>query len=361
MKRANPIRVPWRGMSKPRVLYVLHHYPQISETYILSEIEALAGSHDITVAALGPAPYPARSPVPFKIVQGAEELPAIVEAFRPDVLHSHWLTMLPAVSDLSRETGVPFTVRTHSFDVMSAGRTVGPVAIPRQLNARFDRTARRVNDDNCLGILAFPFKRDLLERSGVAPEKITDCWPVVNYDRFHDRSPNGTGVMNLGAALPKKRMQDFLALAQRVPEHEFRLYALSYNTEELRAERDRMGSPVDIVAAVEPTEMGPEYKKHRWLVYTASFEMNSVGWPMAVAEAQAAGVGVAVPNLRPDLREYVGPGVLYDRIEDVEELVRGPVPEDMREQGFEHAKRSDVGRHSMLLVDLWSRVGAVAR
>ena len=38
---------------------------------------------------------------------------------------------------------------------------------------------------------------------------------------------------------------------------------------------------------------------------------------MAIAEAQAAGVGVCMPNIRPDIKEYVGEaGFVYDSIEN---------------------------------------------
>ena len=63
-----------------------------------------------------------------------------------------------------------------------------------------------VNRDRCLGVLAFPFMRDLLIRSGVDGKKIHDCWPVVDFERFDDLTPNRDAVMNLGVCLPKKAM-----------------------------------------------------------------------------------------------------------------------------------------------------------
>jgi hypothetical protein len=161
--------------------------------------------------------------------------------------------------------------------------------------------------------------------------------------------------MNVGAALPKKQMEDFLKLGKMVPDVPCRLYALSYETEKIVAQRDGLQSPVEIVPAVEPAEMAPEYKRHDWLVYTASFEMNSVGWPMAIAEARASGLGVSVPNLRPDLAEYAGPGaVLYSSIDEVVDRVCQPPTEEMRELGYEHARRSDIRRHIGSLTELWS-------
>jgi hypothetical protein len=100
--------------------------------------------------------------------------------------------------------------------------------------------------------------------------------------------------------------------------------------------------------------MPAEYKKHRWLVYTAAPAFNTVGWPMAIAEAQASGVGVCVPNLRSDLRDYVGQsGYLYDSIEEVVDIVSQPYPRELRELGFEQAKKSDAFEHIDLLLDLW--------
>jgi hypothetical protein len=117
-----------------------------------------------------------------------------------------------------------------------------------------------------------------------------------------------------------------------------------------------MGDPVTIVPPVEPEHMLAEYKKHGWLVYTACRKTNTVGWPLAVAEAQAAGVGVCLPNLRPDLRDYLGgAGFLYDSIEEVRDIIAKPYPEEMRRAGFEQAKKSDVFRHGRLLLDLWRR------
>jgi hypothetical protein len=63
-----------------------------------------------------------------------------------------------------------------------------------------------------------------------------------------------------------------------------------------------------------------------------------------------------MPNLRPDLRDYVGPaGFLYDSIKDVARIISQPFPDEMRQMGFEHAKKSDVFRHKKVLIDLWQR------
>ena len=75
---------------------------------------------------------------------------------------------------------------------------------------------------------------------------------------------------------------------------------------------------------------------------------------MAVAKAQASGVGVCIANIRPDLRDYLGDaGYLFDSIDEVRKIVSQPVPDGIRERGFEQARKSDIRVHKKLLTDLW--------
>jgi hypothetical protein len=341
-------------MSKLRVMYVLYQYPQISETYIRSEIEAIRDECELRIFSLRRANAPFKNPEPFEQSDDAERMQREIREFRPHVLHTHWLPQVRELAYLSgyfgkaaEQSNVPFTVRAHSFDVLEDDQR------------HIRDTAPMLNSDLCYGVLSFPFTRPILRRNGVRDEKIFDCWPVINYARFHDESPNGPDVMNVGAALPKKQMENFLKLATMVPSRRFDLYALGYRSNEIDKLNAAAGHPVTIVPPVEPELMLKEYKRHQWLVYTASREMGTVAWPLAIAEAQAAGVGVCFPRLRPDLEEYVGPaGYLYDSIEDVVDIIVKPLPEERRRLGFEHARRSDVFTHRTTLLDLWRKAAS---
>jgi hypothetical protein len=350
-----------------RVMYILATYPQISQTYIRAELRALSRDSDIKIVVDHPPNLPYEDHMPYEIISEEDGLLRAIEEFRPDVIHTHYLHMVRKIGPLAEKTGIPFTVRTHSFDVL-ASRVAQPgvQGLARKLArtrglARFVPSARQramrfVNDDHCLGVLVFPFVRPLLEQYGARPDKLVDCFPVIDYAAFHDEGPNGDAVMNVGAALPKKQMEDFIKLGSMNPEQTFNLYALGYDAPQLEEANRAAGSPINILEPVQPAGMPAEYKKHRWLVYTGSFELGTVGWPMAVAEAQAAGVGVCMPNLRPDVIDYVGAGgILYDSIEEVSDVIRGPVPADMRAAGFEQAKKSDIASHLHLLTDLWDR------
>jgi hypothetical protein len=330
----------------PRVMYLVRNFPQVTQTYIRNEIEALKGDHDIRLISLTRPNVPYRRHIPFEQIADPALIRERIEEFRPHVLHSHYLANAEVFERLIDDHGLatPFTFRAHSFDAM------GTPEIAR-------RAARVVGHELCLGVLAYPFTQPLLERAGIAPDKIVDCFPVVNFRMFHDLSPNGPAVMNIGAAIPKKRMEDFIDLAAATPGTEFNLYGVGWVVEALRRYNAARGDPVRIIDPVEPDEMPAEYKKHAWLVYTACKEMKTVGWPMAVAEAQASGVGVCIPNMRPDLRQYVGPSaILYESIEEVAGVIRRPPSEEMRQAGFEQARKSDIFVHKRLLTDLWAPV-----
>jgi len=324
---------------KPRILYLLSEYPQLSETYVKTEIEALQPDFDIFVVAFRKADLPYRRHVPFELTREFGRVVQIIRDFKPCVLHAHYLNMAPVIAQVAAAQRLPYTIRAHSFDVLAlppGGLTV---------------------NEHCLGVLVFPFTRPLLESKGLPPNKIVDCYPAVNFARFHDRSPNGDGVLNLGACLPKKRFEDFIDLACLMPGATFNLYTIGYATEALADYNRSRGGPVNLCPTVEPEEMPAVYKRHQWLVYTACPKLATVGWPMAVAEAQAAGLGVCLPNLRPDLAEYLGgAGYLYDSVQELPAILSRPYPEEMREKGFEQARKSDIQRHKTKLTDLWQPV-----
>lgn len=328
-----------------RLLMLLRRYPQLSETYIETEIRAVSACHAVKIVSLGAAELPARTHHPYLHVAAndTKRIVAEIEQFRPDVLHGHYVHHAAKLREVAQRTGLPFTVRAHSYDVLGGGgqRTV--------------RAAADLNDDLCLGVLTFPFTVDRLIQAGVKEDKIVPCYPVVDVDRFADTGPNGSAVMNIGACLPKKNHHLFIDLATRVPDRQFHLYAMGYDSARIAEYNQAQGSPVTMHPLVEHHEMPRKYKRHEWLVYTASTSMATVGWPMAVAEAQASGVGICMQNIRPDLADYIGPGAyLFDTLDEVASIIASPLPQYRRQQGFAQARRSDIKAHLPLLEALWN-------
>ncbi|MGB1884982.1 MAG: hypothetical protein ACPHUF_13835, partial [Gammaproteobacteria bacterium] len=195
---------------KPKVMYVLRQYPQISETYVQTEIDAVSDEFEVIVIAIqdskknGNTPY--RNHNPYLALNDINQIGNAIEMFKPTVLHTHWLLSLPVVHALAKHFELPFTVRAHSFDTipsegprLAEWRQTAPKVIPRA-----------VNDPLCLGVLAFPFSRPYLRDHGADLNKVIDCFPCADFNRFYNREPNGRGIMNIGACIPKKRMEEFL-------------------------------------------------------------------------------------------------------------------------------------------------------
>jgi len=328
-----------------RVLFFVREYPQISETYIRTEIDRVKRRFAVSVACLQRANLAYDGHEPYELLSELSEhsLSELAERHKPDIIHGHYFKFSRALVVLARLAGTFFTVRTHSFDVLEHGALEDPLTIAA------------VNDPACRGVLCFPFVADRLVRAGVSAAKIVPCWPVADIARFRNRAANGPDVMNVGAALPKKAMPAFSDLARAVPNLRFNLYMLGYQADEIEAYARSTGSPMRVAPPVHPAEMPAEYKKHRWLVYTASKEIGTVGWPLSVAEAQASGVGVLMQNIRPDVADYVGPGgYMFDTVEEARRIISAPFPEERREASFLHAEKSDVDRHIELLFQLWS-------
>ena len=212
-----------------------------------------------------------------------------------------------------------------------------------------------INDDLCLGVLAMPFARSpLVERVGLTASKVISSPPVVDFEHFYDRGENGRAVMNTGACIPKKAMDDYVRIAARMRKLTFDLYAIGHLVNELRELNTELGSPVQFCGPVPYQRMRGEYKKHAWLLYTASFTHKTVGWPMAVLEAQAAGVVVYMAHIRPDVADYLaGTGYLYRSLDEAEAILSNEPPGEMRARGFDHARDLDIRRHIHLLTDLW--------
>jgi hypothetical protein len=351
------------ALNKPRVLLVLNQYPQIGQTQIKNEIEALERDYEIMIAARRGPDVAYQDHRPYQLLDHREDLLALVNEFRPDILHTHSLHELSLVGQIADMTGIPFTARAYCSDTIALQANGWKGRITRIIKREpaiersdwFAQAIRAIQSELCLGVLTLPCSRPWLLRAGVGPEKLINCFPAVRFDDFHDRSPNGDAVMSMGVASARKPVPDFFRLAAKVSGHQFNLYAMSHRIEPLKRKAATIRARVSFIEPIQPELMPAEYKKHRWLVYTGDLDSPAIGWPMAIAEAQAAGVGVCVPNLRPDLAEYVGDGagVLYDSIDELPAIVSCPVPEEMRERGFEQARKSDIARHQHLLTDLW--------
>ena len=109
-------------MTRRRIVVFVSTYPQVSETYIKNEVDALAIDHEIELVTFAPGSYPYRSRRPHIVVTRENQGNVLdyLQRFRPHALHAHYLVQLPQLVAIAHRLQVPFTVRAHSFDVLGS-------------------------------------------------------------------------------------------------------------------------------------------------------------------------------------------------------------------------------------------------
>lgn len=366
-------------MAEPRqrrVLYFIVRYPTFSETYMHEEIRSVRDRYEVDIVTYALCIDPRQEPFPYHyvpyldtcLVYGKfgsvnrdfsslrqrfflDRIDRLIEEFRPDVMHAHYFGLALLLDNLSQRHGIPYTLRTHSMDVLS------------EPEDKLKVLCETVSRPACLRVLTFPRFRETLLRHGASSDRLVDCWPVLNFGRFatEGRASGGRRVMCAGPAIRKKRHGDFVDLAARMrgSGFSFELYARGPSLLKTRAHNLASGSPVQI-AYVDPDQMPAVYREHDWLVYPSDPAVNKVGLPVSIVEAQAAGLGVCwqeLPGRRDEQLEFLGgAGLLFQSIDEVPALLEAGYPEAMRARGLENARKCDIQGHRHLLTEAWDAV-----
>jgi hypothetical protein len=347
-------------MARKRILYLVHGYPVPSQTYILNEIDLVSRDYDVAVVATAePEPeFRPRHYLPYTRVEQWSDAIPIAKEFEPDFVHTQWIRHIADVAEVARAVDVPFTVRSHSFDVLTLNneREVSRRDWRRRRHRMLARKRKveALNSPDCVGVLGFEFAGPLLRQAGAKASKFIVAPPVLRFERFDDRSPNGEGVMVIGPEDRNRNIDWVCDLAAAIPELPVRLYGMEGAAHLVG---NHGGPPnLEVMTLIDPEDMAPHYKWARWLV-TGFRKMNdTLGWKMSTAEAWASGTGVCTPALRPDLSDYVGDaGVMYRDLSELPEVLSGPVPDAQREAGFAKAKPMALETNLHLLTDLWDR------
>lgn len=342
---------PSKKDEKLRVLYLIQEYPQLSQTYVHEEVESLKNDYDIKILTWKRPNLLRKDPHPYEFIERPDQFLAKALAFKPHIMHSHYFHQIEVLEGMARQLRVPYTLRTHSFDILK----------PRQ--EKLAHLAKITHSPYCLRVLCFPDFKERLLRLGIPEDKLFSSWPVVNCKFFFnpEKPAPKHKIMNVGAALDKKNYKGFIDLASLMQEsgNEFNLYVMGYEKDKLVAYNESKGNPVKTITSVEYREMPAVYRAHDWLVYTGDPSLNTIGLPMAVAEAQSSGIGVCLqemPGRKEALLDYLGgAGFLFKTVEELPEILSKPYPDEMRLKGLENAKKSDINVHKVLLTEVWDR------
>jgi glycosyltransferase involved in cell wall biosynthesis len=287
-----------------RVLLAEWHYPQLSESYVQSEIDGLT-SHGAAVEVWSEeqetaAPFATSTSVHRGSLEDA------ISEVRPDLVMTHWLHTGANLIDRVAATGVPMVVRGHGFDY--DGQFLD------QLTAH--PSVRR--------IYLFPhFYRSLAQPD----ERIRPLAVAFDAERYTPaEKKDRLLVVRSGVAIPTKAYGTLFEVAQQCPDHRFVLCLVHAHRresylEEVRALRDEMDAPVDIHVDVPHDQMREIIGSAGIYLHTHGLEAP-FGMPISIAESMGTGSYVIARDL-PGCRDYLGDaGALYRTSEEAAQLVR---------------------------------------
>jgi hypothetical protein len=255
----------------PRVLYLLWHYPQLSESYVEAELRVMR-RWGVEIGVWGevrPAsPYDTDVPV---FDGRAEEA---IKAFRPDLLHIHWLNFASSRKALLAETGLPVTLRAHGFEV---SRDI-------LLDLLAEPWLQR--------LYGFPHQIRLLDAAHPRMRSLVSGFDTTLFAPQTDK--NRKLVVRTAAGLPSKELGLFFEVAARRPEYRFVLAAVTCNEwesyiGELHSMNARLGSPVDLRTDLPRDQitqlLGEAGIYLHTLVSPGSPGATPIGMPISLAEA----------------------------------------------------------------------------
>jgi len=285
-----------------RVLYALWHYPQLSESYVRSEIrgvEAMGVEVEVWSEERVTAPFESEVPVHRGTLSEA------INRVRPAVIHIHWLNMAAKYCREGGVTGLPITVRGHAFEFTT------------QLVAELD------GHPAIQGIYLFPH----LAAEFASSEKVRTL--PVSFDPSlyrPGRQKDLRLVIRTGCALPTKDYLGFLRAAQLCPEHKFKLvlchaYLKEDYLDEVVEINRQMGSPVEILVDLQHEDVATLICRAG--IYLHTNDANSrFGMPISISEAMASGCFL-IARRSPAAYDYVqDAGDLYESPEEAADLVK---------------------------------------
>lgn len=251
-----------------KVLYAGLKYPQLSETYVSSELGFMLRS-GIDIRVWSPINLTSEEKLQTQVYRGG--LLDAVRDFRPDIVHVHHMTSALATHRSLEGLKIPMTVRAHSFDFTDT--IVGQVlAFPElQHLYLFPALARKVNHPK---VVALPAAYDSTRYPGPAHDK--------------DRKL----ALRLGAGLPSKRLGDFLKVAELCPEYRYVLGLAScdsvgYVADHLK--RDNPNSKVAIFKNLAWDAAAQLTRRAGVFIHTYDETAHPFGMPMSIVEALSTG------------------------------------------------------------------------
>jgi glycosyltransferase involved in cell wall biosynthesis len=321
-----------RPVDEPlRVLYALWHYPQLSESYVRSELRGVLklgvevevwSEHDVAAAF--------ESEVP--VHRGSLE--EVIARFKPHVVHSHWLHIAEKLRHQLKGERLPLTVRGHGFEFST------------EVIAKLDK------DKWVQGIYVFPHYADRCKSSS---GKVHATPIGFDPELYHpSKEKDRRFVMRTAAGLPTKDLKTFFKTAKLCPNHHFMLvichaYLKEDYVDEVFRMNESLGNPAEIKVDLQHEEVSELMGRAGIYLHTAD-PNEPFGMPISISEAMATGSYIIGRRLPPSAA-YIGEaGQLYDTPEEAALLIRET--EKWTDQEWEEAFVRSVDRAYQCFVNV---------
>jgi colanic acid/amylovoran biosynthesis glycosyltransferase len=298
-----------------RIAYVLRNFPKYSETFIAGELAELRrrGTEIRILAAKRPVEgvrhaIIAEAGLDRLVTYGLENFPAVMEKFKPELIHAHFATEPTAIAmALGAEFKLPFTFTAHGYDIRRdppadfAQRAAAAAALitVSQANARsiaknFDVPIDRINVVPC-GIDTDRFQ----------PARISNAdLPAV-------RTPLIVCVARL---VPVKNLAMLLQACAILSAHGMKFRCVLVGDGDLREELEELRRKLNLAECVEMTGLAAQSEVLRWWqrATVAALSSHDEGMPVSLMEAGACGVPAVATRVGgiPELVEHAVTGLL---------------------------------------------------
>lgn len=274
-----------------RLLYISDHFPQVTESYIYSEIDYMQ-RQGIQVEVW--SENPPRTPFPTSVTVHNNSLVEAIQKSTPDIIHAHWLSSLNAL-DVVKQFNLPVTIRCHGFEFTES--------LLKKVHAH----------PSIHSIYLFPH---YFIQYAKQFQKVKEIVTAFNPNRYYpQKEKNKKMVLRVSAGIPMKNLHLFFHIAKRCKHHQFVLvighsqYLDRYHyVEELIEFNQSLGNPVDVRVDMMPDDIAPLVQEAGIYLHTVSLPGDNevwspIGMPMSISESMATGAYL--------LARYCGPYKQY--------------------------------------------------
>jgi hypothetical protein len=335
-------------MMKTRILVISNAYPHAAHGYVNNDVEYLASRAEVLVLSKRQPTAPFFSPVTFNYFDDYAQLELQAREFKPDFVVSWLLPNHFYARRVSESLDIPFVLKVHTPDLFRLykgwSRPLDRLKALLQGEERFSRSYRismpslgeTARSRNLKGIFCIPAYRGVIEEY-FDKRLVIDMQPRFPYRRFLNTQDNGDGLFALGSLVNRRENHVTFSETLSVINAPVDWYpmptpgCLWMNVPDIPAN-------IRIRHYVPPAEMPALYKQYKAMLAIGHGKIGR-GLPMSVLEAQAAGVAVIAPSLRPDFDRFVlnGGGYIFKDESEIPSILKQVPDQARREMGFAHA------------------------